>query len=62
MLSTKRKASYSDLAIIAGNIGKLYDEGVSLLNILSLIDELPLKKEYKIILKQWKRLLRKVVV
>ena len=44
MLSTKRKASYSDLAIIAGNIGKLYDEGVSLLNILSLIDELPLKK------------------
>ena len=58
MLSTKRKASYSDLAIIAGNIGKLYDEGVSLLNILSLIDELPLKKEYKIILKQMEEVIK----
>ena len=47
----KKKASYRDLALIAGNIGKLYDEGISLLNILNLIDELPLKKEYKELLK-----------
>ena len=47
----KKKASYRDLALIAGNIGKLYDEGISLLNILSLIDELPLKKEYKELIK-----------
>ena len=40
----KKKASYRDLALIAGNIGKLYDEGISLLNILNLIDELPLWK------------------
>lgn len=48
----KKKASYRDLALIAGNIGKLYDEGISLLNILNLIDELPLKKEYKGLLKE----------
>ena len=48
----KKKASYRDLALIAGNIGKLYDEGISLLNILNLIDELPLKKEYKVMLKE----------
>ena len=47
----KRKPSYRDLAFIAGNIGNLYDEGISLLNILNLIDELPLKKEYKELLK-----------
>ena len=47
----KKKASYRDLALIAGNIGKLYDEGISLLNILNLIDDLPLKKEYKELLK-----------
>lgn len=48
----KKKASYRDLALIAGNIGKLYNEGISLLNILNLIDELPLKKEYKVMLKE----------
>ena len=47
----KKKPSYRDLALMAGNIGSLYDEGISLLNILSLIDELPLKKEYKELLK-----------
>lgn len=45
------KSSYKDLALIAGNIGKLYEEGIPLLNILILIDELPLKKEYKLLLK-----------
>lgn len=45
------KSSYKDLALISGNIGKLYEEGIPLLNILTLIDELPLKKEYKSLLK-----------
>lgn len=54
----KKKASYRDLALIAGNIGKLYDEGISLLNILNLIDELPLKKEYKELLKEMERCIR----
>nr|WP_297713293.1 type II secretion system F family protein [Clostridium sp.] len=39
-------------------MGKLYDEGISLLNILSLIDELPLKKEYKGLLKEMERCIR----
>ena len=52
------KASYRDLALIAGNIGKLYDEGISLLNILNLIDELPLKKEYKGLLKDMEGTIR----
>ena len=54
----KKKASYRDLALIAGNIGKLYDEGISLLNILNLIDELPLKKEYKGLLKEMEGCIR----
>lgn len=54
----KMKASYRDLALIAGNIGKLYDEGISLLNILNLIDELPLKKEYKGLLKDMEGTIR----
>ena len=54
----KNKASYRDLALIAGNIGKLYDEGISLLNILNLIDELPLKKEYKRLLKEMEECIR----
>ncbi|MEN8075616.1 type II secretion system F family protein [Clostridioides difficile] len=45
------KSNYKDLALISGNIGKLYEEGIPLLNILILIDELPLKKEYKSLLK-----------
>ena len=54
----KKKASYRDLALIAGNIGKLYDEGISLLNILNLIDELPLKKEYKVMLKEMEGIIK----
>lgn len=58
MIAIKKKASYRDLSIIAGNIGKLYDEGISLLNILSLIDELPLKKEYKTLLKEMEKIIK----
>ena len=58
MISIKKKASYKDLSIIAGNIGKLYDEGISLLNILNLIDELPLKREYKVLLKQMEKVIK----
>lgn len=54
----KEKVSYNDLALIAGNIGNLYDEGISLLNILSLIDELPLKKEYKSLLKEMEQVIK----
>lgn len=50
-MSLKKKESYKDLALIAGNIAKLYEEGIPLLNILVLIDELPLKKEYKALIK-----------
>nr|WP_275547959.1 type II secretion system F family protein [Clostridium cuniculi] len=39
-------------------MGKLYDEGISLLNILNLIDELPLKKEYKGLLKEMEGCIR----
>ena len=58
MIAMKKKASYRELAIIAGNIGKLYDEGISLLNILNLIDELPLKKEYKMMLKEMEEVIK----
>ncbi len=54
----KKKASYRDLALIAGNIGKLYEEGISLLNILNLIDELPLKKEYKGLIREMEGCIR----
>ena len=58
MIAMKKKASYRELAIIAGNIGKLYDEGISLLNILNLIDELPLKKEYQMMLKEMEEVIK----
>lgn len=54
----KNKASYRDLSLIAGNIGKLYDDGISLLNILNLIDELPLNKEYKVLIKKMECIIR----
>ena len=43
----KKKVSYNDLALIAGNISTLYEDGIQLLNIFTLLDELPLRKEYK---------------
>ena len=53
-MNSKKKVSYKDLALIADNISKLYEEGIQLLHIFSLLDELPLKKEYKMLLKEWK--------
>ena len=40
--------SYNDLKLISGNIGNLYDEGIAFIDILKLIEELPLKNRYKI--------------
>lgn len=54
----KRKESYKDLALIAGNIANLYDDGIPLLNIIGLIDELPLKKEYKVLIKFMEKTIR----
>ena len=42
----KKKVSYNDLALIAGNISTLYEDGIQLLNIFTLLDELPLRKEF----------------
>lgn len=36
-----------DIALISGNIAKLYEEGISFTTILALLKELPLTKEYK---------------
>ena len=38
--------NYNDIAIICGNMSRLYDEGISFNNILDLIQELPLSKQY----------------
>lgn len=57
-MNAKKKVSYKDLALIAGNISKLYEEGIQLLNIFSLLDELPLKKEYKDLLKEMEIMIR----
>ena len=57
-MNSKKKVSYKDLALIAGNISKLYEEGIQLLHIFSLLDELPLKKEYKMLLKEMEIIIR----
>ncbi len=57
-MNMKNKVSYKDLALIAGNISKLYEEGIQLLNIFTLLDELPLKKEYKTLLKEMEIIIR----
>lgn len=41
------RISYNDLALIAGNIAILYKEGISMIMIVDLLKELPLKKSYK---------------
>lgn len=48
----KKKVSYNNLALIAGNISTLYEDGIQLLNIFELLGELPLRKEYKNLLKE----------
>ena len=41
------KVKYNDLALIAGNIAMLHKEGISMLMIMDLINELPISKYYK---------------
>ena len=42
-----KKVKYNDLALIAGNIAMLYKEGISMLMIMDLLNELPISKHYK---------------
>lgn len=42
-----KKVSYSNLALISGNIAMLYKEGISMLMIMELLMELPLSNAYK---------------
>lgn len=48
----KKKVCYKDLATIAGNLSKLYEQGIPLINIFSLLEEMPLKRDYKLFLKK----------
>lgn len=41
------KVKYNDLALISGNIAMLHKEGISMLMIMDLINELPISKQYK---------------
>ena len=50
--------SYNDLALIAGNISTLYEDGIQLLNIFTLLDELPLRKEYKSLLREMEEVIK----
>lgn len=43
----KSKVSYKNIALISSNISKLYDENINFLKILELLNELPLRKDYK---------------
>lgn len=43
----KGKARDKDLSLIAINIAKLYEEDINFLKIIDLLDELPLRKDYK---------------
>ena len=45
--SLYKKINYSDLALISGNIAMLYKEGISMLMIIDLLNELPISKSYK---------------
>ena len=54
----KKKVSYNDLALIAGNIFTLYEDGIQLLNIFTLLDELPLRKEYKSLLREMEEVIK----
>ena len=54
----KKKVSYNDLALIAGNISTLYEDGIQLLNIFTLLDELPLRKEYKSLLREMEEVIK----
>ncbi|MDV4152541.1 type II secretion system F family protein [Clostridium sp. AL.422] len=42
-----KKINYNDLALISGNIAMLYKEGISMLMIMDLLNELPISKGYK---------------
>ncbi len=42
-----KKVKYNDLALISGNIAMLYNEGISMLVIMDLLNELPISKHYK---------------
>ena len=41
------KYNYNDLSLISGNIAMLYKEGISMLIIMELLNELPISKYYK---------------
>lgn len=55
----RNRASFKDLALISGNIAKLYEEGIPILNVLSLMDELPLRKDYNSLLKTMRKMIEK---
>ena len=42
-----KKVNYSNLSLIAGNIAILYKEGISMIVIVDLLNELPLNRAYK---------------
>ncbi|MGL5378715.1 hypothetical protein, partial [Clostridium sp.] len=42
-----KKPDYKSMSIIAGNISKLYNQGIHFLGIMELLKELPLSKSYK---------------
>ncbi len=52
------KKSYTDLKLISGNIGKLYEEGISFVDIFELIQEMPLKARYKVAIKDIEKSLK----
>lgn len=45
--SVYKKVDYSSLSLIAGNMGSLHEEGISLLVMMDLLMELPIKRYYK---------------
>lgn len=51
------KVNYNDLILISGNIAVLYKEGISMLLIMDLLNELPLTKYYKASINNFKGLI-----
>jgi type IV pilus assembly protein PilC len=42
-----KKVNYNNLSLIAGNLAILYKEGISMIMIVDLLNELPLNRAYK---------------
>lgn len=53
-----RGVNYNDLALICGNMSRLYGEGITFINIIELIEEVPLSRQYINGIKEIKSLIK----